>query len=356
MQLIQFILGLTALIIIHELGHFLAARLLKVPVDEFGIGFPPRLLGTARDNNGKRRWFNHRTPEDIDPDSLILSLNWIPLGGFVRPRGENDPDVAGGLASANPWVRLGVFFAGPAANIIVGLIMAIAIIYSNGEPVTNKVIIQSVESGSPAESAGLLANDLFITINGETPESIDGLRALIEKNKGQSTTVVMLRGEETVTVVLVPRQDPPPGQGALGVILANPTRPISLIAATGGGLYAVYNFTNTLLHLPLRILNGQAAPEESRLVGYKGMYDIYTRLPSPWEFFAVISLSLGIFNLLPIPALDGGRILLTLPEIIIRKRIPADYENAIHFVGFAMLILLLIYVNVQDFINPAVLP
>ena len=86
------------------------------------------------------------------------------------------------------------------------------------------------------------------------------------------------------------------------------------------------------------------------------MYDIYQQLASPLSFFMVISISLGVMNLLPIPALDGGRIALTLPEIIIRRRIPPEYENMIHFVGFALLILLLIYINVQDFLNPIQLP
>jgi regulator of sigma E protease len=86
------------------------------------------------------------------------------------------------------------------------------------------------------------------------------------------------------------------------------------------------------------------------------MFDIYQRIQSPWYFFMMISMSLGFMNLLPIPALDGGRILLTLPEILIRRRVPTQFENALHFIGFALLLLLLIYINVQDFLNPIQLP
>ncbi len=86
------------------------------------------------------------------------------------------------------------------------------------------------------------------------------------------------------------------------------------------------------------------------------MFDVYQEIQNPLWFFMIITMSLGIFNLLPIPALDGGRILLTLPEIIIRRRIPPKFENMIHFVGFALLLLLLIYINLQDFINPIQLP
>src|SRR5512139_1137772 len=121
MDLVTFIFGIAILILVHELGHFLAARMLKVDVDEFGIGFPPRLLGTARDENGKRVWFGMRPPANLAPKQTILSLNWIPLGGFVRPKGENDPNIPGGLAAASPWVRLGVLVAGPMMNLLTGV-------------------------------------------------------------------------------------------------------------------------------------------------------------------------------------------------------------------------------------------
>jgi regulator of sigma E protease len=140
------------------------------------------------------------------------------------------------------------------------------------------------------------------------------------------------------------------------VALGNPTQPVTLVTAATRGLAATYQNIRGIVMLPVRLMSGEAAPEEGRLVGYKGMYDIYQRIQSPLWFFMMISVSLGIMNLLPIPALDGGRILLTLPEIIIRRRVPAKFENAVHLVGFAVLLLLLIYVNLQDFINPIQLP
>jgi regulator of sigma E protease len=106
----------------------------------------------------------------------------------------------------------------------------------------------------------------------------------------------------------------------------------------------------------MRIAQGEVSPEEGRPLGYKGMFDVYQQIPNPLWFFMIISMSLGIFNLLPIPALDGGRILLTLPEILIKRRIPPQYENMIHLVGFAMLLILLIYINLQDFLNPVQIP
>ncbi len=150
MQLLEFIFGIAVLILLHEFGHFVAARLLKVKVDEFGVGLPPRLIGTSHDTSGKRRWFGVTPPTDINPDETILSLNWIPLGGFVRPRGENDPNVPGGLAAASPWVRLGVIFAGPLMNLLVGVVIGAFLFYSMGERIPEKVLVSYIAPGSPA--------------------------------------------------------------------------------------------------------------------------------------------------------------------------------------------------------------
>jgi regulator of sigma E protease len=356
MDLFTFILGIAILILVHELGHFAAARLLKVEVEEFGIGFPPRLAGTARDTDGKRRWFGARPPENLAPGQTILSLNWIPLGGFVRPKGENDPTIQGGLAAASPWVRLGVLFAGPMMNLLVGVILGIMLVYSFGEAVTDKVLIASIAEGSPAASAGLQPGDLVLEVNGQTVDSIPRLKTLVDENLDKPVTLVLQRGSQTVVVSVTPRSNPPEGQGAMGVGLENPTRPIGIGTAIQRGSVTAFEYIRALAALPGRLFSGEASPEETRLVGYKGMFDIYQRFRSPLWFFMMISMSLGFMNLLPIPALDGGRILLTLPEILIHRRIPAKFENAIHLVGFALLILLLIYINVQDFINPVQLP
>lgn len=338
MQLLIFILGIAALILLHELGHFLAARLFNVQVDEFGIGFPPRIV----------KLFEH--------NGTAFTLNWIPLGGFVRPKGENDPSIEGGLAAASPWVRLGVLFAGPATNLLIGIIMAVVLFLSLGDPIPDKVIVSYVEPGSPSAEAGLQEGDLFLEVNDQVIDSVTALQTVIDQNLGVSTEITVLRGDETLTMVLVPRENPPEGQGPMGVILENPSKPISIPTAMNRGLGATYEYVHGILALPVRLVQGEAEPEDARLVGYKGMFDIFQRLQSPLWFFMVISISLGIMNLLPIPALDGGRIVLILPEILIRRRIPAQYENAIHMIGFAVLILLLIYINLQDFLNPIQLP
>ena len=338
-QLIQFVAGLAMLIVLHEFGHFLMARALKIEVEEFGIGFPPR-LATLFESKGTK-----------------FTLNWIPLGGFVRPKGENDPSIPGGLASASPWTRLAVLFAGPAINLLTGVILAVLLFYTIGEPILDKVRVDAISANSPAEEAGMLSGDLIAQVNGVQINSMETLQETIQARLDQPTEVIIDRNGEELHLTLTPRSDPPANEGAIGILLGNPTRPIPLTKALTRGVSASFEYGRAVLALPVRLIQGQTTPEEGRsFVGYKGMFDIYQQIRNPIYFFMAVSFSLGLLNLFPIPALDGGRILLTLPEIIFKRRIPPQYENMIHMVGFAVLLVLLIYINIQDFVNPVVLP
>ncbi len=336
-QLLQFIVGLGILIIIHELGHYLAARLFKIEVEEFGIGFPPRALKL------------------FQASGTLFSLNWIPLGGFARIKGTEDPNIPGGLAAANPWTRLAVLSAGPLMNLGLGVVLSVILFYSLGEPVLNKVEVQGIAPGSPAEQAGLQVRDLITKVDGHEVHNVDALQKMIYDRLGLPTQITLQRGDQTIDVTLTPR-NPPPEDGAIGIIMGYPTQPTTWARAIPTGIAASYEYGKSVFLLPVRMLQGQVSPEEGRPVGYKGMFDIYQQIRQPLWFFMVISMSLGIFNLFPIPALDGGRILFILPEIFLRRRVPAKYENAIHMVGFAMLLILLLYINLQDFINPVQLP
>jgi regulator of sigma E protease len=338
-QLIQFIFGLGILIILHELGHFVVARLLHVEVEEFGIGFPPRMVKL------------------FEAGGTEYTLNWIPLGGFVRPKGENDPSVEGGLAAASPWTRLAVLFAGPVTNIGLGIALAVLFFYTLGDPIINKVRIDGIAPDSPAQQAGLQVGDIIVTVNGQQIDGMDALQTAIQDNLGQPTRITYERNGHPASIELVPRQDPPPNEGAIGILLGNPTQPIGFATAISRGFTAAIDYGRAILQLPVNLVRGQSPPGESRgFVGYKGMFDIYQQIRNPLYFFMAVSFSLGILNLFPIPALDGGRILLTLPEILLRRRIPPRYENMIHLIGFAVLLILLIYINVQDFVNPIKFP
>ncbi len=342
-----FIGAIALLIIVHELGHFIVARLFNVEVEEFGLGFPPRAVKL------------------FEAKGTIYSLNWLPLGGFVRPKGENDPTVEGGLAAANPWVRLAVFLAGPVMNLLTAAVLYAIIFTRVGVPISDQIQIMDVNDNSPASLAGLQAGDIITAIDGLPITSAEILREAIAAHAEQDTEITYLRGEETGATSLVPRSNPPPGEGSIGIMFGHPSEPAPLLRSLlmGGG--AVFEQGRLILTIPAQIAQGALAADEARLLGYKGMYDMYQNVKesdtsmgvpegtNSLAFFASISVSLGLLNLLPIPALDGGRILFTLPEILIRRRIPTNYENLINFVSITALILLMLYINLQDFVNPA---
>lgn len=349
-QIAELAVAIAALIIIHELGHFIAARIFKVEVEEFGLGYPPR-IATLFTAGGTK-----------------FTLNMLPFGGFVRPKGENDPNVEGGLAAASPWVRLAVLVAGPFSNLLVGVILYAMIISRIGNPITDQVQIMEVVPNSPAAQAGLLPGDMILGVAEMNIESIQSLQTAIYDNLGNPVEISYSRNDQIDTVTLVPRVEPPEGEGAIGIVMSNPTQPVSVIAALPSGVGAVYQHGEMLLTFPIQILRGEMEASEGRLLGLKGIFDVYQAVQeteaeqsipqgvNTLAFFATITISFGVLNLLPIPALDGGRIMFTLPEIILGRRVPPRYENAIHLVSFALLLMLLIFINLQDFINPIDIP
>jgi regulator of sigma E protease len=357
LKILEFVIAFGLLVFLHELGHYLTAKLFNIQVEEFGFGFPPRLI----------KLFQFRETE--------FTLNWIPFGAFVRPRGENDPAISGGLASASPWARLCVLFGGPMMNLLTGVLLFSVVFTQVGAPDTSKVLIMDVNAGSPAAIAGVQKDDLVVKINGETVDSTQKLSQVVKQNLGNEVSITLQRGSEIIQTNAVPRVDPPAGQGALGITMSNPVIKINWIQSLPLATQVAYEQGHQLLTLPFMLLSGQVSPDQGRMVGPKGIYDIYQVARSrdaeevttgqqpqgalglnTLGLLATISIALGFTNLLPIPALDGGRILFVLPEIVLRRRVPAQYENMIHLIGFAVLIVLMIYVTTQDFINPINLP
>ncbi|HEY3345559.1 MAG TPA: M50 family metallopeptidase [Anaerolineaceae bacterium] len=352
--LLQFIVVLGLLLFFHEFGHFIVARLLKIEVEEFGFGFPPRLVRLFKLGNTE------------------FTLNWIPFGAFVRPKGENDPEIPGGLGAANPFTRLAVLLGGPAMNILVGLILFSVMLMRLGSPVTNQVQVIDVSPASPAQQAGLQPGDLLLAIDGQKVNSTDALRSAIQSHLGKQVTLDLSRSGKQLQVILTPRANPPQGQGAVGIVMGNPTRPVTLGEALPAAVAMAADQAYQMVTLPVKLIQGQANPQEGRVVGPIGMFDIYSQAvkldsvapANPAQptgmnvllFVGTISVALGLTNLLPIPALDGGRIIFILPELILRRRVPARYENLVHLIGFAALLLLMSYITIQDFTHPITLP
>ena len=337
------------MILLHELGHFVACRLFGVPVEEFGFGFPPRIL----------RMFTLRGTD--------YTLNWIPLGGFVRPLGESQPEVKGGLADAKPLVRIGVYVAGPLMNLLVAVALYALIFSRLGVPDMTVIQIQEVVQDSPADEAGLLVGDTVVSINDLEANSYDNLRGEIYANLGEEITITYQREGEIGEVSLVPRENPPEDEGAIGILMTSPVQELNWFQALPMAVSATGQHSVAVMKLPGQLISGSAGPA-GRPVGYKGMYDIYAGakegelLPgTPTDvnvllFLVSITVSLGVLNLLPIPALDGGRILFVLPELIIGRRVSQQVQNMVNAIGFISVILLLIYFNILDFTSPVQFP
>ena len=349
---VVFVIGL--LIFFHELGHFLASRAVGVPVEEFGFGYPPRLVKIAE-------W-----------KGTEITLNWIPFGGFVRPKGEADETVEGGMAASPAWKRFVIALSGPVMNFLIGIILLVIIYSAIGVPASNEALVTQVAPDSPAQQVGLMPGDIIVAVDGNNIEDVDELISIVNQKAGNEIVLTVERGENIVTIPLIPRENPPEGEGAMGVALSNPLKPTPFFQSVGYAFQTTgYVIRETIL-LPGRLISGSIDPSVARPVGYKGIYDIYSQAvemdqetdvrtaePLPIFTFSIIaniSLALGITNLLPIPALDGGRILFTLPELLFGKRIPQKWENAVNTISFVLLLLLMVFITILDFTNPVVIP
>jgi len=348
--IIEFVIAVATLIFIHEFGHFVVMKLAKIEVEEFGFGYPPRML-TLFTLGGTK-----------------YTLNWIPFGGFVRIKGDTDPDVQGGFAAANPWKRIASLLAGPFMNMMLAVVLFIAIYGVIGSlPDRNRVQLVDIAPDSPASAAGLKAGDILISVGGVEIHSLDAVRPVIYANLGKSLPFVYQRGGVTHEVTISPLANPG-SSGAVGIYMNYPMKPFTIWGAIPESFTSLYDYVKELFSTIGQMIQGQSTASQGRLVGIKGMFDMYASLResagTPGAptivnvllFFASISISLGLFNLLPFPALDGGRIAFVLPEILIRRRIPPKYEAWVNLVGFAILILLMIFINLQDFIHPITTP
>ena len=340
--------GILALLILgHEFGHFVMARLRGVKVNEFGIGFPPRLL-TLFTAGGTR-----------------FTVNAIPLGGFVRPAGEDDPSVPDGLAGASKRTRALVLLAGPGANILLG-VLAFSAAYKFAAPDPARVVVTQVAASSPAEAAGLQPGDLVIRFNDIEIDGFEKLRDATAAALDTTIYLTVLRREETITVPITPRSEHPEDEGPIGITIGHPTLRTTWGEAAGYGMSSVVLQVENLFLLPSRLARGDIAPEQARVSGLKGMYDMFAwageidrSAQRPFltlNLAGIISIGLALANLLPFPALDGGRLAFVAFEAVFRRRVSPRHEGWAHAIGFVLLLILMAYVNIQDFSNPIVLP
>lgn len=402
MFLIALVLVIGVLIFVHELGHFAVARRNGVKAPEFGFGFPPRIVGiqflrkkSDQDAAEKKAYFKRwrliwgkKDGDDEEEQSdlvrigeedliggTIYSLNWIPLGGFVRIKGENGAckDDVDSFASKGGWTRIKILAAGVTMNFLfawlllsisfmIGAPVDISEVETGTKSINSKIQVSEVAKGAPAEAAGLVVGDEILqrqmTPLGEeiVLKDIKTTQDYINANKGKELELKILRGKKELEVKITPRESVPEGEGAIGIGLTQ-TALVSYpwYESIGKGAVATWDIFTMIILGIYGLLKGFLAGNGSAadVSGPVGIA-MLTRdvLDLGWvyliQFTAILSINLGIINALPIPALDGGRILFILIEKLKGSPISQKVEQSFHAVFFALLILLMILVTYKD--------
>lgn len=323
-------IGLSFLIFVHELGHFAAAKWFGMLVEEFGIGFPPRLFSKKY---GSTRY----------------SVNAIPLGGFVKLHGEfadllpaaDQPLDARSFVRQKPWKRVVVLCAGVGMNFLVGWIILSSVFWIGAPPV---IFIDQVMPASPAVQAGLTSGDIVLG-QGDVTAFI----AFIDSQRGQEISFEVNRNGVMVPVRVTPRMNPGLNEGALGVVLRGGGVPRQ---GLGAGLYQ--GFVSALI-ISWSILSGlySIIATPASIVGPVGIVNIAVATGKigfayVLQLLGLISLNLAVLNILPIPALDGGRLLFIIIEKLRGKQFSPPVENRVNALGFVFLLILITLVTVKD--------
>ncbi|MDP3985787.1 MAG: RIP metalloprotease RseP [bacterium] len=350
LTLLVFLAVLSVLVLVHELGHFIAARRMGVTVEEFGFGFPPRIFGFKRGDT-------------------TYSINWIPLGGFVRLKGESGEDFHhhdSFIAKTIPRRALII-----AAGVVMNFLLA-AVLFSVGfmiglpqqvEQVPASARVRDVSVAfnyvvpeSPAARVGFQAGDVVLSIDGNTFQTAEATQEYIRSREGQTIHVVVRRQGETQEFDVIPEVLPQTGKPGIGVGLLSvgivsypwymaPVRGVILTAGlTGEIAQAFINIFRSL------VSEGRVGVDVSGPVGIAVLTGRAAALGFSYllQFVAVLSLNLAVINFLPIPALDGGRFLFLMIEAVRRKPVSRQLENAIHQIGFALLLALVLVVTYRD--------
>ncbi len=335
--ILTFFVILAVLILVHELGHFTLAKIMGVRVEEFGLGFPPRLKSWTR-------------------GGTVYSLNALPLGGFVKMTGENgESDDPANFGAKPPWKRLLILLFGPVMN----LSLAIGIFFFSflaGSP-RGLPVVTAVSPGSPAAIAGIHTGDTVVSVNRQHIQYLSDLQDATAGYLGHRVTLELVYRGHQRTVSLVPRRNPPANQGPMGIAL---TKVITVSHTPREALgLSVGQVVSMVGSIPL-LLQNVSKHGGSQVAGPIGIADITTHVvqqepqqgPSPlFEFIALLSANLGVLNLLPIPALDGGRIVFVLLSWVRRRNLDPQIEGIIHLVGMAVLLMLILVISYNDIVR-----
>ncbi len=339
-----FLVMFSLLIAVHEFGHYLTARLLGMRVLEFAFGFPPRAFGVRH-------------------AGIDYTVNWIPFGGFVRILGQDDFALkqegleAADAFTARPWwAQAIVLVAGVAMNFLLAVVVLTGAFALGTPGPTGDVRVVEIAAGAPADVAGLHVGDVVTSVDGSRP---GGVRELVAYTRKHAETPIVLEiqrsGRPLASVSVVPRGEPPEGQGPLGiriedVLAAVPATPDR---AFGQALRFSGDVIEQIVGLPGQLLAPRVLSAPPQVGGpieiFRVTAEVAQRgLPATLLLAGALSLNLGILNILPFPGLDGGRLFFVLVAGIFRRRLSPQVEQAIHVVGFLILLALMAVVSIAD--------
>lgn len=346
MDILIFVLALSILVLVHELGHFFAAKITGVRVDEFGLGLPPRIIG-------KKRW------------GTTWSLNWLPIGGFCKLFGEDVSEKGAtvnkdSFISKNPWQKMMIVLGGVMMNLVLAVLIFSVVYIILGIPKeTERVKIIGVAKGSPAEVAGLKEDDWVKSINGIEIKKGNELTAQVEKNKGKKIELMLEREGQTQDLPVQIREIAPEGEGLMGVVISNTEMEkikwYEFYKGIGAGFKEAYFWGKIIgggvYKMIVGLLSGQVPKDVS---GPIGMYEATSSIRmnqgflAMVHFFGVVSVNLAIVNILPFPALDGGRIIFVLYELFFKKKANEKFEALVNNLGMMILLGLILLVTIGD--------
>lgn len=349
--IIAFLLVLTILVLIHELGHYLTAKKLGIKVEEFGVGFPPRVFGKKI-------------------GETLYSINLLPIGGFVKLYGEDEAgggkigksgvvakDIKRAFYARPLWQRMVVVTAGVVMNFILAVIIISSLFATQGVALpSEKVVISDVAKNSPAEAAGIQKEDHVTEINDVSITTPETFISETQKYKGEPVEITIVRDGETMIVNLTPRENPPEGEGAMGVGITNiEIKKYAWWEAPFYGTIEAGKFSFLILQglatMVADFVTTGAKPEG--VAGPIGVAQltgeaVKVGVPAILWFTALLSLNLAVLNILPIPALDGGRFFFMIIELVIRRKVSPRYEAIAHGVGLVLLLGLMLIITVLD--------
>jgi len=348
--------SLMALLIIHEFGHFLLAKKFGVRVEEFGVGYPPRILGK-------------RVGE------TIYSINLLPFGAFVRLYGESETIEDPRSFSSKPFWQKSLIILGGVISFWIVSIILLSIVMGTGVPtlvedeeagglVNPKVQIVAVAPGSPAEKAGIRIGDVMesITVYGGLrlqTDKVKDFQNFITENKGKEATINIQRGKDAFEVSAELRASPPEDEGPLGVALVRTAlKSYPWYQAPIEGVKATVNLTIGVVEGWGQALNKlfRREPTGVQLVGPVGIFSLFTQVSQLGvnyflQFIAIISIFVALFNILPIPVTDGGKMLFLIIEKLRGKPLNQKVSSSIEMAFFFLLIALMIWVTIKDIIR-----